>query len=363
MRIAVLGGGHGAYAAAAEMAEAGHEVRFWRRDAAAFGPILADPAITVTDFRGTREVRIGHATTDLGEAVRGAELILPFLPATAHGNLAGALAPHLADGQVVFLAPGTLGTMVFARELERIGNAADVSFGETGTLPYLVRKHGPAAITVSAYATRLPTGIYPLRNAAHAAAVMTAAFPAIELCGDILSGALMNAGPVIHPPLILMNAGPLEHFERWDIHNEGTQPAVRRTTDALDAERIALREQLGYGTPHFPLADHYSADGEAWMYGNAAHERLTDSGDWRETIDLRTHRYMTEDTAIGLSLLVSLGARFEVPVPIAAGMLAIASAITGRDLYAESDRTLEALGLADLSDEALAALLRDGIAA
>ena len=49
-------------------------------------------------------------------------------------------------------------------------------------------------------------------------------------------------GPIIHPPLIVMNAGPIEHFERWDIHKEGTQAAIRRVTDALDAERIAVRE-------------------------------------------------------------------------------------------------------------------------
>ena len=71
----------------------------------------------------------------------------------------------------------------------------------------------------------------------------------IEPCGDALSGALMNAGPIIHPPLIVMNAGPIEHFERWDIHKEGTQTSIRRVTDALDAERIAVREGLGYGGP------------------------------------------------------------------------------------------------------------------
>ena len=36
MEVAVLGGGHGCYAAAADASEAGHNVRFWRRDAAAF---------------------------------------------------------------------------------------------------------------------------------------------------------------------------------------------------------------------------------------------------------------------------------------------------------------------------------------
>ena len=35
MKIAVLGGGHGAYAAAADLSQQGHEVRLWRRDAAA----------------------------------------------------------------------------------------------------------------------------------------------------------------------------------------------------------------------------------------------------------------------------------------------------------------------------------------
>jgi hypothetical protein len=65
----------------------------------------------------------------------------------------------------------------------------------------------------------------------HALAVIGSAFPGvIEDCGDALSGALMNAGPIIHPPLIVMNAAPLEHFGRWDIHKEGTQAAVRRVS-------------------------------------------------------------------------------------------------------------------------------------
>ena len=33
MRIAVLGGGNGSFAAAGDLALAGHEVRLWRRDA------------------------------------------------------------------------------------------------------------------------------------------------------------------------------------------------------------------------------------------------------------------------------------------------------------------------------------------
>ena len=69
----------------------------------------------------------------------------------------------------------------------------------------------------------------------------------------------MNAGPVIHPPLIMMNAAPLERFEAWDIRNEGTQPSIRRVTNALDAERMAVREALGRLLEHLGLAPHYKS--------------------------------------------------------------------------------------------------------
>ena len=113
-------------------------------------------------------------------------------------------------------------------------------------------------IAITTRATRLPTGVFPAQSSERALALISEAFPdAIEPAEDALSGALMNAGPIIHPPLIIMNAGPIEHFERWDIHKEGTQPSIRRVHEALDAERIAIRETLGYKAPHFPLSDHY----------------------------------------------------------------------------------------------------------
>jgi len=152
-----------------------------------------------------------------------------------------------------------------------------VSFAETGTLPWLTRKHGPFEVAITIHAKRLPVGVFPLVAADHALDVVGRAFPGvIEPCGDALSGALMNAGPIIHPPLIVMNAGPIEHFESWDIHKEGTQAAIRCVTDALDAERIAVRKGFGYGGPHFPLAHHYASEGGQWMYGRGSHDRL----DW-----------------------------------------------------------------------------------
>lgn len=361
IRVAVLGGGHGAYAAAADLAERGHEVRLWRRDRAAFAAVRDSGRITLTDAHGSRPVALALASDDIGATVAGAELIVVPGPAFAQDDIARAMAPHLSPGQVVFLPPGSFGSYTMAREVHAIAGLAGLAFAETGTLPYLARKHGPAEIAIAVRATRLPSGVFPARLGDAALPVIAAAYPAIEPVEDALSGALMNAGPIIHTPLILMNAGPLQHFERWDIHNEGTQPGIRSVTSALDAERIAVREALGYGAPHFPLADHYAEDGEEWMYGRQAHAKLTDSGDWRERIDLHSHRYMTEDVFYGLALLVSLAQWCGVRCPLAAGLLAMASAVVGRDVRAEG-RTLENLGLAGKTRDEVATLLRDGFA-
>src|SRR5262245_57660429 len=348
MEVAVLGGGHGCYAAAADLSERGHAVRFWRRDASAFGPVLERKTVTVKDGKGRRDVRIPLPTTDLRAALHGAELVLIPLPATAQSELFRAIAPLLAPGQVVFLPPGTFGTYLLIDMMRKAGNRAAVAAAETGTLPWLCRKHGPAEVAISVRATRLPTGVFPAQDGERALAVIRKAFPAVEPREDALDGALMNAGPIIHPPLILLNAGPLEHFERWDIHNEGTQPAIRRVTDALDAERVAVREALGYKAPHFPLADHYRPDGDEWMYGRKVHKKLTDSQDWRERIVLTEHRYMREDVEHGLAFLVSVADWARVPAPVATGLLALGSAVVGQDLR-KTGRTLENLGLSGLS--------------
>jgi opine dehydrogenase len=362
MRIAVLGGGNGSFAAAGDFALAGHDVRLWRRDAAAVAAHrAAGSTITVKDFNGRHEVKLSLVTSDIGEAVRDADLILCPTPATAQGDIACVLAPHLRDGQVVFLPPGTFGSYIFAKAVHDAGNRADTAFAETGTLPWLTRKHGPHEVAITIRAKRLPTGALPLRLKDHALDVIGRAFPGvIEDCGDALSGALMNAGPIIHPPLITMNAAPLEHFERWDIHKEGTQASVRRVTDALDAERIAVREALGYGAPHFPLSDHYAGEGGEWMYGRGSQDKVTDSGDWREHIVLTQHRYMLEDVRIGLSFLVSCGELAGVPTPLARAFLSIGGAICGED-FMQTGRTLASLELGGTDKQQLQAMLAEGL--
>ena len=97
------------------------------------------------------------------------------------------------------------------------------------------------------------------------------------------------------------------------------------------------------------------------MYEAEAHDTLTDSGDWRERIVLTQHRYMLEDTRIGLSFLISCAELAGVAAPLAKSFLSIGSAIVGED-FMQTGRTRKTLGLDGMSKDALQSFLSRGFA-
>ena len=91
MRIAVLGGGNGSFAAAGDMALAGHDVRLWRRDRVAVeAHRAAGSTVVVKDFSGRHDAKLALVTNDIAEAMRDTELILCTVPATAQHDIARA---------------------------------------------------------------------------------------------------------------------------------------------------------------------------------------------------------------------------------------------------------------------------------
>ena len=102
MKIAVLGGGNGSFAAAGDFALAGHEVRLWRRDAAAVAAHqAAGGAIAVKDFAGRHEAqaRAGHHRHRRGRARRRADPVPGAGDGAArHRQGAGAASGRRAGG-------------------------------------------------------------------------------------------------------------------------------------------------------------------------------------------------------------------------------------------------------------------------
>lgn len=357
MRVAVLGGGHGGYAAAADLALAGHRVRLWRRSATELRPVSEGGTITLVAAGRQGAARLERATTDLAEALGGAEVVFVALPAASHEDLAKRLAPRLAEDQVILLAPGTIGSYALARQLSRAGGSLPYAIAETGTLPYLARKTGPATVAVPARAVNLPTGVFPASRAAPTLARLAQLLPVRERA-DVLDAALTNTGVVLHPSLVLLNAGALDAGP-FDVHAAGTTPTVRRLIDAVDAERVAIREAWGYGPPHYEVATYYDeVRAPQGIYGAGARARVIASGLWNEMLTL-DHRYVTEDAVLGLTLFESAARTVGVDTPATSGLVGVFGALLGGD-FAGRGRALEHLGLGDLTLREIRALLQAG---
>ena len=359
LNLAVIGGGSGSYTMAGDFVLAGYRVRMWPGARQKHAELFRNGTIVLEGLGRTGEARLELVSDDPGEVVQGAEVIVCTDPAPSQAKRASILAPHLENGQVVILSPGSLGPLVFEKALRANGRRIDLSYAEPGTLPYLTRKVEPTKVQVSGLAAHLPMGVFPACNTDRTFERVSRLYPAAHPVENALSVALLNVGPIIHSVLFLLNTGAIEHFPAWDIHNEGTTRSVKKLVLAHDAERLELRKALGYTSHHYPFEDHYDPAGDTeWMYGKKAHTDLIKSEKWRESLNFN-HRYILEDVKCNLALMTSVGDLCRVETPIADSLLTLIGTISGEN-FSETGRTLAKLGVGDLSLEELTTLLWEG---
>src|SRR5207249_3889621 len=134
--------------------------------------VLSDPQVRhrqmVVDLEHPRHGRLPTLGTPI--KVDGAMRFTPAPPASTHEDLGRRLAGVLTERQVVLLGAATLGSFVIAREIARAGKTLPLALAETGTLPYLTRKTGPAAVAAPVRAAHLPVGVFPAARAKDALA-------------------------------------------------------------------------------------------------------------------------------------------------------------------------------------------------
>ncbi|MBI2204475.1 MAG: NAD/NADP octopine/nopaline dehydrogenase family protein [Candidatus Rokubacteria bacterium] len=358
MNVAVLGGGNGAFAAAADLSLAGHAVRLWRRSDADLGPVRDAGGITLRSEERQGLARLERVTSDLGVALDGADVVVLALPATTHEALARDLASRLTERHVVVMMPGSFGAYVMARDIARAGGTLPRAFAETGTLPYLARKTGAAEVSAPVRAANLPIGVFPASRTKEVVERLSGLYTTLRPCVDVLDVALTNAGVVLHPPLVLLNTGAID-AGTFDIHATGTTASARKLIDALDDERLGARRGWGYPPPHYEQATYYDdARAAEGLYGAGAKAKLIASGLWSETVTLE-HRYVTEDVVMGLPLFESAARTVGVPTPASTGLLHVFGVLLGRSLGGRG-RALEHHGLGDFVLREIRQLLYDG---
>src|SRR5439155_16169421 len=265
-------------------------------------------------------VPIDLLTSDVAEAVRGADLIMLVVPGVAHAHYAGALVP-LIDGSVpVFINPGhTGGGLHFLRELRNAGYRGAVRSCETVSLTYITRMEGPGLVNIYSTTKRLGFAALPGKEVEGLLALVRPLYPEIQTASSVLETGLSNINAVFHPPGMIMNAGWIQHTGGdFLFYREGFTDAVARVTAAVDAERMAVAKALGI--PAIPFLDFFH---QAGLTTKAARDSGDISRACRESEPNKTikspssldHRYVHEDVGYGLVPIAALGALAGVSTP------------------------------------------------
>jgi opine dehydrogenase len=361
--VAVLGAGHGGCAAAADLGRRGYTVRLHARSAERLAPLRARGGIEVRGIH-TGLVPVALLTTDLAEAVAGADLIMLVVPSVAHEHYARALTPIIDGAVPLLINPGhTGGGLHLLHELRQSGYRGPLRSCETVTLTYIARMEAPAVVNIYSYTRRLRFAALPGRHAEELYALVQPLYPEIVQATSVLETALSNLNAIFHPEGMIMNAGWIQHSGGdFLFYREGFTDAVGRVTAAVDAERLAVAGALGI--PAIPFIELFY---QAGLTTRAARDSGNISRACRESEPNRTikspasldHRYMHEDVGYGLVPIAALGRLAGVATPTIDALVHIAGLAVGID-YARSGLTLERLGLAGKSPSELLRFVEQG---
>lgn len=365
-RITIIGAGNGGFAAAADLALRDFEVTL------AELPQYADNLRAVLEKGGIEletmvntELRSGFAkfkrvTTDLELALQDAELVLVIVPSFAQRTIAELCAPYIRSGQIFILTPGNFGGAYdFYRRLIKDGAPSQVIVGETNSLMYACRKTDATSVWLRGYKKELLFAAFPGKYTDFVLEKMRYVYPSLTKASNIWTTGLSAPNCLLHIPIMLGNVANINNQKDVLFYHEALTESIGRIIDAMDEERMALN-QFGFNLPsmfsivksHYP---HQGAVGET-IWELCRSNPIYPTSKLPTTLD---YRYLTEDMPYGLIPLQQILLKYKLPCPTITSVLKMIETMTGKQ-YTPMARTLDSLGLGELSAEALLRLAHEG---
>ena len=358
----IIGAGHGGKAMAAYLALAGFKVTLFNRTADHISVLKTRGGIELESPEGYQHgfAKLVRATSDYGEAIKDAQVIMVVVPSSAHVDVAKGVASYLKKGQIILLHPGrTCGAIEFAKTLRDQDCTADVTIAEAETFIYASRSDGPAQARIFRVKEAVPLAALPATRTTQVLEAIRPAYPQYIDGGNVLHTGLNNMGAIFHPALTILNAGWIEatHGD-YQFYIDGVTPSVARVLETLDRERVTVASSLGirarnalewlklaYDTTGDDL--HEAVHNQPGYYGIKAPSTLN-------------HRYIFEDVPMSLVPIASLGERYGVSVRGIESIVRLACIIHHTD-YWRRGRTLDKLGITQLSVNELTRYVDEGV--
>lgn len=351
-KYAVVGAGNGGQCVAAYLKLMGYEVTLYDRFEAVIKPILARGGIHLKGTSLNGFAKLDLVTTDIGSAVKGADIIFVILPAFAHAYIAEQLSSVLQDGQVIVLCPGsTGGVLEFKHILKEKNCKAAIKLAETNSMFYACRVDETGDAVIGGVKKTMPIAALPTSDTDAIIDMLQEPYPQLVKEQNVLASDMSNLNAVIHPLPVLLNIGWIEKTKGdFKYYYDGITPTVGRLIEKLDVERMLICEAFGLhvSTLRESMMKYYQADGETLseMVGNVAAYSIVKSPPQVES------RLLTEDIPMGLVPMIEYAKLVGVETPFMEMVVTLASLALNKDLRAVG-RTRETLGIGGMDKKAL----------
>lgn len=338
-RIAVLGAGNGGYAMAADLTLAGYQVSLYEGwDKRNLEPVIKAGGIELSGISRTGFARISCVTTDIGVALKDANLIFVATQSLGHEKIADLCASHLEDGQMIVLLPGNFGSLLFARILKEKGVTQHVKIAETMTFPFGCRRIvGKAEVRINQF-LKLYMAAFPASDTQSVLDNVRELYPSLfSSAKNVIEVALSNPN-FFHLPICILNTARIEKAPEGKFYpySEGFSPSVLRLIEAVWREKDEVLKHLGL-TNLFPFEIHR----QFFANNTPAQAMMTGPDNMR-------HRMISEDCPCGLVPLAAIGEMLGVSTPVTNALITLASEINGVDYYA-SGRNMKYLGISGMN--------------
>lgn len=371
--VAVLGGGNGGHAVAANLSLAGFKVNFFElpQFSESFEKVLRTKEIRIEGVSIDGTAKLNIATTDIQQAIKDVGVIFVITPAFGHKPMAEVCAPFVQDGQILVLLPGSGGSLEFVNIFKQKKVKREILVAESCTLPYGARLKGSGHVSVLINAVILPTGVFPSKKTAEVISKLKQFYPTITPARDVLEAAINNPNPIVHPVATLLSATRIEHSKgEFYLYAEGMTPAVARTFESLNEERLAICKAMGYQLYHYDNLQFKNYNlGETeeecrYRILNTSMDAAFGKDGIYAGIKMKgpenlKDRFVTEDVPYGMVLLSTLGDLLGVPTPTHDAVIQLASVINRTD-YWKTGRGIKQLGLSNLDKKGLKKFLLEG---
>lgn len=348
MKIAVIGAGNGGQAIAGYLAYVGNETSLYDIDVQKINELKQLGGVQLSgciDGFG----RIDCITSDIEEAVNGAEIIMVTTVANAHRAVAKSIAPYMREGMVIVLNPGrTCGALVFKEMLRDCGVTCRYYLGEAQTLVYACRVIENGRVNVIGIKDEVFLSGLPGSDTEHILGKINPVYPCFKAVPNVLHTSLENIGAIFHPCVCLFNAATIERQNEFYFYRDMTEQ-VATFIEKFDAERLAVGKAYGIdllGVREWIKFAYNNTAGETLcerMKNNPAYYDIKGPG------SIFT-RQLTEDIPTGVLPIMELGKAAGVETPLFQSMIAVIESLLNIDFHTDG-RSLKNLGLEGKSKE------------